>query len=75
MKKINIKKIPSRNKLTSEPITELFNVKYKQSWFKPSGFWYGLKHYWMDFYTKVLRDGISIERAQEFKRIKELTGA
>lgn len=51
MKKINIKKIPSRNKLTSEPITEIVNVKYKQSWLKPSGFWYGLKHYWMDFYT------------------------
>jgi hypothetical protein len=51
MKTINIADVPNRNKLTTEPILLFKKIKYKQNWLKPKGIWYGLKHYWLDYYT------------------------
>lgn len=51
MKIIKKEDIPSRCKLSSGEIIELTKNKYKHDWFKPSGFWYGIKHYWLDFFT------------------------
>ncbi len=62
-KSIDIKDVPVRNKLTSDPIISLRNIKYKQSWLKPNGFWYGLRHYWLDFYT----NGWARKEASKFK--------
>ena len=51
MPTIKITDVPKRNKLSAKPIDKLVKTKYKQSWFKPNGFWYGLDHWWLDFYS------------------------
>ncbi len=42
--------IPERCHLTNTKL-KIKKIRYPDDIFKPAGFWYGLKHYWVDFYT------------------------